>query len=327
MGFGGRLVMAGYSATRSVSPAPHRDSQYERCPLCRAPQRFEPARFDLLSCAECGLVVSPDIWAPQIDEVVDQAWFGESWDPAASPWLRWFESIGNRRTFDRIGHAAGAGSLLEVGFGSGTFLAYMQARGWRVQGCDVSPSACRRAADRWSVPTHCGAVASLPRDVRYDAVVMNHILEHVQYPLEMLEEIRARMNPGGHLQVAVPNISCWEARLPGWIGYQPYHFTYFTRETLTDAVIRAGFNIASISTHEQFASWFQSIAGTMFPNMSGAARKDVRASLQARAGTSPIEHAYRATMVAFGAASWPFRRIQERLGRGDEVIVLARNFS
>ena len=319
--------MAGTSASGGLSPQPNSRPDYEGCPLCRRPCEFLPSRYGLLRCADCGLVLSPDIWIPQIDEIMDGAWFGEDWDPAASPWLRWFEAIGNRRMFDRVRHAGEGGSLLEVGFGSGTFLAYMQARGWRVQGCDLSQSVCRRAAGRWAVPTHWGEVSSLPKDARYDLVVMSHILEHVQDPLGMLGEIRQRMNPGGYLYVTVPNIDCWEARLPGWIGYQPYHVTYFSRETLTAASIRAGFHIESIWTHEQFASWFQSIAGTVFPQLGGAARKETRARLHRRSGTSLVEHAYRAALVGFGLVSLPLRRLQGRLGRGDEVIMLARHSS
>lgn len=314
--------MDGGSGRRRISPALNCASHYQ-CPMCQVPRIFGRVRFDFLFCTECGLVVSPDVWIPQIDETTDEC-FGEGWDPEASLWLRWFESIGNRHTFNRIRSAPIGGSLLEVGFGSGSFLASMQKRGWRVQGCDLSLSVCRRAAERWAVPTHWGNVASLPTDARYDLVVMNHVLEHVQAPLEMLGEVRKRMRPGGYLHVAVPNISCWEARLPGWVGYQRYHFTYFTRKTLSDALIRTGFHVESISTHEQFASWFQSVARTLLPSMGGTARKT---SPQTRSGTSPLEHAYRASTVAFGAISWPFRRVQERLGRGDEVIVLARNVS
>ena len=40
-----------------------------------------------------------------------------------------------------------------------------------------------------------------------------------------------------------------------------------------------------------------------------------------------VEHAYRAALVGFGLVSLPFRRLQGRLGRGDEVIMLARHFS
>jgi 2-polyprenyl-3-methyl-5-hydroxy-6-metoxy-1,4-benzoquinol methylase len=319
--------MAGFPVRRGSPIQPDRQPSYEGCPLCRAPREFLPERFGLLSCVGCGLVVSPDIWIPRIDEILDDAWFGEDWDPAASPWLRWFESIGNRRMYKRVQHAGNGGSLLEVGFGSGTFLAYMQARGWRVQGCDLSQSVCRRAAGRWAVPTHWGEVSSLPKDIRYDLVVMSHILEHVQDPLGMLGEIRQRMNHGGYLYVTVPNVACWEARLSGWIGYQPYHFTYFSQETLTSAFVRSGFHIEFVSTHEQFASWFQSVAGTLIPQLGGAARKETRARLRRRSRTSLIEHVYRSALVGFGVATWPFRRLQGRLGRGDEVIVLARSFS
>ena len=323
--------MAGSSASRGLPNQPNRqpppEYEYGGCPLCRRPRRFLPQRFGLLSCVDCGLVVSPDIWIPRIDEIMDDAWFGEDWDPAASPWLRWFEAVGNRRMFKRVRHAGPSGSLLEVGFGSGTFLAYMQARGWRVQGCDLSQSACRRAARRWAVPTHWGEVSSLPKDARYDLVVMSHILEHVQDPLAMLGEIRERMSQGGYLCATVPNIACWEARLSGWIGYQPYHFTYFSCKTLTETFVRSGLHIESVSTHEQFASWFQSLAATAIPRLGGAARKEMRARLRQRSGTSAVEHAYRAALVGFGLLSLPFRRVQGRLGRGDEVILLARNVS
>ena len=217
--------------------------------------------------------------------------------------------------------------MLEVGFGSGLFLAFMQSRGWTVLGCDLSRSVCRRASSRWAVPTHCGDVASLPKGQRYDLVVMNHVLEHVQEPLDLLGEIRARMNPGARLYVAVPNMLCWEASLPGWIGYQPYHFTYFTPETLSAALLRSGFRIDSAITHEQFACWFQTVLGTVVPRLRGATRKNLRDQLSRRSGTSAVGHAYRAATAAFGLLSWPFRRVQERFGRGDEVIVLARTFS
>ena len=313
-------------ALRRVWPAPDPDVHVEQCPLCQGLRPFEPARFDLMSCTDCGLVVSTDIWTPQLDKRLDNEWFGESWDPAASIWTRWFEAIANHYLFKRIDHVSHGGSLLEVGFGSGSFLAYMQSRGWRVQGCDLSRSVCRRAAERWAVPTHWGDVASLPRDKRYDLVVMNHVLEHAQDPLELLQELRARMNPGAQLHVAVPNLACWEAGLPGWIGYQPYHFIYFTPKTLSDTVIRSGFRVEAAFTHAQFGCWFQTVLGTTIPRLRGATRKKIRDRLSRRSGLSAVEHAYRAATAVFGVVSWPARRLQERFGRGDEVIVLARVF-
>ena len=57
---------------------------------------------------------------------------------------------------------------------------------------------------------------------------MHHLLEHVADPVALLQDARARLKPGGALQLAVPNIRSWEARLRGWNSYEPYHLLYFT---------------------------------------------------------------------------------------------------
>jgi len=292
--------------------------------LCQGTNLFDRIRFGLLRCRDCGLVVTPDFWRPRIGELMEEEWFGESWNAVPSFWSRWFEAMGNRRTFNRIRRAQTGGTMLDIGFGSGSFLAYMHARGWTVHGCDASPSACEQAARRWGIPTDCGDVDSLPEEARYDLVVTNHVLEHVQEPQRMLEAIRRRMKPGGQLHIAVPNVACWEARLTGWTGYQPYHLTYFSRETLSRIVNDAGFRVDTVTTHEQFAGWFLAILGTVVPGCSGAARREKRAEMHARPGTSPLEHTYRAAMALSGGVTWPLRRLQEYCGRGDEVVVLAR---
>jgi hypothetical protein len=39
---------------------------------------------------------------------------------------------------------------------------------------------------------------------------------------------------------------------------------------------------------------------------------------------SLVEHPYRLAMVAAGAIIWPLRRVQGTLGRGDELVMVAR---
>jgi hypothetical protein len=39
---------------------------------------------------------------------------------------------------------------------------------------------------------------------------------------------------------------------------------------------------------------------------------------------SLVEHPYRLAMVAAGAITWPLRRLQGALGRGDELVMVAR---
>lgn len=306
---------------------PNSSHQRRHCPLCQGARQFRPVRFNLLSCTDCGLVVSPDFWTPQLDRCLEDKWFGENWDPAASIWVRCFETLGNRNLFNRLRFLPQGGSMLEVGFGSGSFLAFMQSRGWTVEGCDLSGQVCRQAAKRWGVRTHWGDVASLPKNKRYDLVIANHVLEHAQHPRAMLEDIRARMTPGGLLHVSVPNYDCWDASLSGWIGYQPYHFIYFTPKTLSKTIASAGLNIESAATHAQFACWFQTVLATIVPRLRGKTRKTIRDGLSRRPNVSAIMHAYRAATAIFGIVSWPVRRLQERLGDGTEAFVLARRSS
>lgn len=255
---------------------------------------------------------------------MEDEWFGEEYaTPKTSAWERWFETRNNRRTFGRIlSSGMTSGRMLDIGIGSGSFLAYMKERNWDVLGCDLSKAVCALAEQRWCVSSHCGDVTTLPADAAYDLVVMNHVLEHVQRPVEMLQEVRRRMRPGGLLHLAVPNVACWEAGLPGWTSYEPYHLLYFTPATVRRVVEKAGFRVDGMFTHESFSGWFLAVLRSLLSHRikSGSQRRTERV----RRATSPIEHAYRFAMVASGSVTWPFRCVQEMLGKGDEVIILAR---
>src|SRR5687768_5277013 len=93
-----------------------------RCPLCDG-GTFRQERLGLLNCVRCGLTMSPAIWQPHANEMLEAEWFGESYQPETSCWVRWFEAWNNRRTMGRLKRARPRGRrLLEVGVGSGSFL-------------------------------------------------------------------------------------------------------------------------------------------------------------------------------------------------------------
>lgn len=294
------------------------------CPTCGGTD-FSTWRFGLLCCAKCELVVDAAVWRPTANEQMEEAFFGESYEPVRSFWVRSFEALNNRRTMKRLrGHAGLAGSLLEIGVGSGSFLAYAQARGFVPLGCDLSPAICRRVERNTGINIHCGPLESLPDQQRFDVVVMNHVLEHVSDPQSLLKAALAHLKPGGVLHLAVPNVAALEARLPGWTSYEPYHLLYFTPRTLRATAEEVGFEILEVTTHESFSGWFLAILRTLLKK-DHSAQVQPGANTSAKGSTSILEHGYRLTMVAWGLATLPLRRLQEMLGKGDEVILLARN--
>src|SRR5262245_51221185 len=100
------------------------------CPLC-ASGTFSQKRLGLLNCVRCGLTVSPAIWQPHANELLEAEWFGEGYQPGTSCWVRWFEASNNRRTMRRLARAKIHGRrLLEVGVGSGTLLQAAREQGF-----------------------------------------------------------------------------------------------------------------------------------------------------------------------------------------------------
>lgn len=292
------------------------------CPCCENTS-FSDFRMSLLQCESCGLVVDCAVWKQSANETMEEEWFGEGYDPQISPWVRLFEYWNNRRTYRRIASVKLPGSrLLEIGVGSGSFLQFARSRGFEVFGCDLSKAICRLVQHKYGISTYNGHVAALPDHIQFDAVVMNHVLEHVSDPIGMLREIRRRIKPGGILHLAVPNVDSWEARLPGWTSYEPYHLLYFSPATLKRAVEQVGFKIQCISTHESFSGWFLAILRTLLKT-SQAKAAERRASRKLRVA-SGLEHIYRLAMIASGTLIWPLRVLQSALGKGDEVILIAQ---
>jgi len=269
--------------------------------------------------------VDEAVWRPAANEEMEEAFFGESYEPVRSLWVRLFEALNNRRTIGRLPDAIGSGGqLLEIGVGSGSFLAYAKIRGYSPVGCDLSAAICRSVERNTGITMHCGPLESFSDEHLFDVVVMNHVLEHVSDPLALLKAVRVRLKPGGVLHLAVPNVEAWEAKLPGWNSYEPYHLLYFTTRTLRLAAEKAGFEIHHLTTHESFSGWFLAILRTLLWR-SYSTQFQKGSVKKANQSMSFVEHAYRLVMVAWGLLTLPFRRLQEFLGKGDEVIMLARN--
>lgn len=296
------------------------------CPLCNK-SIFADWRFSLLHCKACDLVVADSVWRPGANEQFNEVSFGEQYTPVRSFWVRMFEEWNNRRTINRLSNIGGinGGRLLEIGVGSGSFLAYAKSRGYSPVGCDLSASICCRVESVTGISVHWGPVESLSEQQLFDVAVMNHVLEHVSDPVDLLKAVRARLKPGGWLYLAVPNVAAWEARLRGWNSYASYHLLYFTPQTLRLCVEKATFAIHALGTHESFSGWFLAILRTLLRRGHFEHVPEEFNPPSKACNWRFVEHPYRLLMLLWGAITVPARRLQEFLGKGDEIILVARN--
>lgn len=135
--------------------------------------------------------------------------------------------------------------LLDVGCGNGAFVAQAHALGWHARGIDIDETAVE-AGRAMGLPL---AVCTIDEEVtmssgRFDAVTMEHVLEHVPDPLAFLRAARALLRPGGALWLATPNVDSSGHRRfgPSWKHLDPpRHLVILSGKMLDELLRTAGF--------------------------------------------------------------------------------------
>jgi len=147
---------------------------------------------------------------------------------------------------------SGEGRLLDVGCGSGYFLAFMRRMGWKVQGVEIDPEAARVAREVHKIPVFTGDLdkADFPAG-SFDAITISHVIEHAYNPPDLLKECYRILACGGCLRVATPNIQGLGHKIfkKDWLALDPpRHLYLWGPETLKEALKRAGFRLLRCET-------------------------------------------------------------------------------
>jgi len=218
-----------------------------RCPICggeKAQRRSGP----LVQCSTCGLLCTDPAYVVPPDAMYDESYYTER-----TPYLQgdalFLRMFG--RMCDNIQQYKTGGRLLDVGCGVGQLLQVAQARGFAVQGCDISPWASQYARDK-GYDVRTGVLEELAYPQRaFDVVTASHTLEHVPEPVPFLQEMNRILTDDGLLVIAVPNIASVMAAFMGnrWAGLKPeQHLWHFTPQTLRALLARAGFRTLKVSS-------------------------------------------------------------------------------
>jgi trans-aconitate methyltransferase len=144
------------------------------------------------------------------------------------------EELQQDRSLDRlVPHLAGAGRVLELGFGTGLVTAGLLERGVPVELVEGSPLLAAEARRRHpDLVVHEGLFEDFAPRTAVDAVLAAHVLEHVDDPRALAAHLAGWLAPGGVLVAVVPNAGSLHRRLAVRMGLQPRLDTLSPRDEL-----------------------------------------------------------------------------------------------
>lgn len=150
-----------------------------------------------------------------------------------------------RRTKFMYLHNTVPGRLLDVGCGNGKRLAFMKKSGWEVVGQEIDAVSADLARKNCDCPVYVGELKQLgfPEN-SFDAITMNHVIEHVADPVHLLRECVRILKPKGKLVAITPNANSIGHKYFGmhWRGLEPpRHLYIFSIKNLRTIAEKAGF--------------------------------------------------------------------------------------
>jgi 2-polyprenyl-3-methyl-5-hydroxy-6-metoxy-1,4-benzoquinol methylase len=144
------------------------------------------------------------------------------------------------------------GVVLDIGCGNGKLATMLHSYGWEVCGQEFDVKAASIAKSR-GVKVFVGELDAIVGAHIYDAIVMNHVVEHIPDPVNLLRNCKRLLKENGRLVITTPNADSLGAVLfqSYWRGYEaPRHLNIFTPKSLRSILFKSGFDNPVLSTLE-----------------------------------------------------------------------------
>ena len=242
------------------------EERHESCPLCGWGEGFliaEKDRYGLplrtVVCGSCGFVFTQNpldqasalrFYSEQYRRLYEGTNMdGETWEKSLDDYFRTNDSmvdgLASIIPLLRCGDMSGL-RIIEIGSGAGWNLAGFKERGASVCGYDPDEN-CVKAAAKRGIEVRLGLVdEALRLGEQADVVMMNHSLEHVLKPVDVLEKCKQLLKPQGCLFVGVPgfrSILCghWGGGLKHQL--QNAHLSIWDETTFRATAGRAGLSV------------------------------------------------------------------------------------
>jgi len=210
--------------------------------------RIHAGHWPIVKCTNCGLHRSnprdkQDTIQSVYEQLTDEIYDDEEMNRAF---------IAKKRV-NEICHIKKTGQLLDIGCSTGIFAYEASKRSWHVTGIDPSDWAIIQAKNRvkggkFAISTIENAEFQLKS---FDLITLWDVLEHVTSPTTTLMKVNQWLVDDGLVVLNIPNINSLFAKAmkKNWVLFLREHLWYFDPHTITQLLLRTGFEVISIKSN------------------------------------------------------------------------------
>lgn len=210
--------------------------------------RASKESFELYRCQNCGLVITQnhpaEIEITRYYETEDYISHSENGTSVMDRVYYFIRNWMARRKRKLIQRYAKGHSLIDIGAGTGFFIAHMQSHEWDVKGIEPNAQARQVAFQSHRILLSEPAALFETPSQSADVITMWHVLEHVHALDKYLDRIRKILRDNGVLFIALPNYKSLDANFygPDWGAWDvPRHLWHFSPNSVKVMLARAGF--------------------------------------------------------------------------------------
>lgn len=221
--------------------------KHDKCLVCGSAnlrQKKDYLNGDMVQCGACSFVFAQSI--PTTEELIKH-YEGYGRNDYLSPITikRYHEILDTFEPYKKTGN------LIDVGCGIGYFAEVAKERGWKVYGTEYTDEAMEICRNK-DLIMHQGKLdpSNYP-DGHFDVATSFEVIEHINNPIEEIENFKKILRKGGVAYITTPNFNSLSRLLsgPNWtvIGY-PEHLSYYTPKTLNRLLSKGGFRKSKVET-------------------------------------------------------------------------------
>lgn len=233
---------------------------HDKCPLCKSSaikKRFACVdefatgeQFDIFECTACGLAFTQNVPdEKEIDRYYESPTYISHSNTSKGFVNRVYHIVRRimlQKKARKVEILTGLknGRLLDYGAGTGHFARLMETRGWSVTAIEKNGKARELALKKFGFEMLPVEALSAIKDKELDVVTMWHVMEHIQEPDRMWDELHRILGDKGIAIIAVPNSASYDALKykEHWAAYDvPRHLWHFTPSTIAQWGEKHGF--------------------------------------------------------------------------------------